>query len=507
MLKIDSRNMLYIAAFFVLVLLLWFGLLLLPEPAQIQLPGDVQGGYDLTHADVKDTIYTIAPVWDSWPEALYTPEALAGAEAPVPHESLDYTQVQYATHRLRITLAPGMVYGLSYYTSDYSMRLYIDGVEAASAGSPGTTREETRPRVHKLTTYFTPQHETAEFVVQAANFVHREGGRAPMLSISSADSIARHARNSDLKTGLVVGCLISAFLYYLAIFLLNRRQVSLFLFSMLCLMLALTSGDFLVRLIPVYNWQAAIRGEYISYVLAGVMLTLLVHTMFPRALHTWCLKTYLSLSGGYIGLILFTGSVFFTGLLMGFQLISIVMIVYGITCLALTLREKKLKNILAFLGILLFALSIVADILIRHNVQAVRIFSGVTFISGGGMVLFVFYYAMVLSIEQAEINARLEESRTALAAAEAHYHKRSKQTSEQRPLAKLSDFGLTKRETEVALLLLNGKSREEITALLCISLGTVNFHCNNLYRKAGVSGVGGLASLMLPKEQWHKTLK
>lgn len=64
------------------------------------------------------------------------------------------------------------------------------------------------------------------------------------------------------------------------------------------------------------------------------------------------------------------------------------------------------------------------------------------------------------------------------------------------PAARLDDFGLTKRETEVALLLLDGKNREDIAGLLNISMGTVNTHCSNLYRKAGVGSVSEFAALI-----------
>ncbi len=497
---IKTKDILYIVLFLVLVLFLWMGLSQLPGPDEVQLPDTVQGGYDLTRNDFKDTLYITAPVWDSWPEKLYAPEDLADAEAPVPHESMDYTRTQYATHRLYLQLVPGVTYGLSYYTSDYSMRLYIDGVEAASAGTPGTSREETEPLVHKLVTYFTPQSNTVELVVQTANFVHEKGGQAPKITLGNAQSIAWYERNADLKTGVVFGCLMTACLYYLAIFLLNRKQVSSLVFSILCLLLALASGDYLVRLFPVYSWQVSIRMEYLLYVVAAAALTLLVRIVFPHALHRWIFRFYLILCGVFAALVLLTDSVFFTGLRTGFQAVSIAMIVYGITCLALTLKEKKLKNILAFLGIVLFSVFIVADILLRYDVQAVGFFAGKTFNAAGGMVLFVFCYAMVLSIEQTEINARLGDARAALAAAETRYQTLAdKRTNGKAAPARLSDFGLTKRETEVALLLLDGKSREEIAKLLCISMGTVNTHCSNIYRKAEVSNVGDLVRQFTPE--------
>ncbi len=496
---IKLRDTVGVAVFLLLVLVLWWALSALPGPHRVQMTEEAQGSFDLSDMDFQNSVYGISSGWDSWPDQLYSPEDLARAEDPVSHESLDFSRVNYATHRLQLNLVPGRTYGLSFWSSGYSMALYIDGVEMARAGHPGTTREETEPLVNKFVTYFTPSSETVEIVVQTANFVHQEGSRPPALTIGGAESIADYERNSDLRMGIVFGCLMTAFLYHIAVFLLNRKQVTSLVFAVLCLLLALASGDFLARLFPDYSWQFSIRMEYLTYLLAAAALTLLVRLLFPPVRHKGGFLLYLVLCGLYGMVVIFTDSVFFTGLRTGFQALSAAMILYGIFHIALTLKEKKLKNALAFLGILILSLFIIADILLRYDVSAVSFLAGETFNAAGGMVMFVFCYAFVLSLEQAEINARLEESRLALVAAEVRYEElEKKQAQSRQPFAKVSDFGLTRRETEVVLLLLDGKTRDEVAELLCISMGTVNSHCSNIYRKTQCKNVVDLVRRLRP---------
>ena len=489
------REVIYITLFLMLIIVLWAGPSVLSGPELVKLPL-TQGGYDLSANDFENHVYETAPGWDSWPEKLYAPEELAGAGAPVPHKSLDYTKTQYATHRLRLNLPPGAVYGISLYSSNFSMRIYIDGVEVDCVGVPGASREETTPQMRQAVYYFVTQSENTEIVVQAANFVYREGGRAPTLTIGSAEAIARYERTADLESGLLFGCLVTACLYNLAIFLMNRRQVSSLVFSGICLLLAYVSRDFPSLLMQAYNWQIAIRAEYLCYVVAANALLLLICLLFRGALHRWCVRAYLIASSLFVALILFTDSTFFTRLLIGFQAISVALIVYSIVRLfALTLRERKRKNILAFTGIMLLMLFIVGDILSRYGIYVM----GQAMRAATGMALFVFCYAMVLSIEQAEINVRLDEARTALDAAEARYNDLAQaRAGGDAPVARISDFGLTRRETDVTLLLLDGKSREEIAALLCISMGTVNTHCSNVYRKTGCGSVADLVRKLQP---------
>lgn len=49
-----------------------------------------------------------------------------------------------------------------------------------------------------------------------------------------------------------------------------------------------------------------------------------------------------------------------------------------------------------------------------------------------------------------------------------------------------SRYGLTERETQIAALLLSGRSRPFIRDELVISLNTVHAHARNIYSKCGV---------------------
>lgn len=493
-----TRSILYIFLFLALILLLWTGLSLLPGPAEVQLP-DSYGGYDLTGYDFENTVYITAPCWESWPERLYAPEDLDSAEAPVPHQSLDYTKIQYATHRLFLTLPPGVTYGISLRSSDYAMRLYIDGREIDSVGVPGATREETVPRVRDAVYYFTLQSETAELVVNASNFVHKEGGWSPVLTIGTSENIAQKERIANLKSGLIFGCLMTACLYHLAIFLMNRRQLSALIFSVICLLLSLISGELIILMFPEYNWFAAIRIEYAVHFLTFAALAALVKMLFPGTLHKWIFRCYLAFCGLFLAITLFTDPTFFTRMLFYFDAVSIAVTAYVLVRLAMTLREKNPKNFLAFLGVALVGLFGVNDILFRNSIELFGPVAGQAFTVTIGMVFFVFCYALALSIERAEINRKLEDARNAVAEAEARCLALSEEKNGQRKPSELfSAFGLTKRETDVALLLIDGKSRAGISELLFISLGTVNSHCTRIYQKTGCRNAAELARLILP---------
>ena len=50
-----------------------------------------------------------------------------------------------------------------------------------------------------------------------------------------------------------------------------------------------------------------------------------------------------------------------------------------------------------------------------------------------------------------------------------------------------AEAGLSAREKEIALLIYNGKTNDEIGEILFLSTNTVKVHTSNLYKKMGVS--------------------
>lgn len=505
MLQTKPRDMIYSFLFLLAVLVVWTGLSLLPGPQSAPLAPDVQGGYDLTSYDFEDTVYVSTNMWDAWAERLYTPLDLDTADAPVPQNSLDFQQSQYGTYRLRLNLVPGITYGISMWSAEYAQRLYIDGVEVGSVGTPGATLEETVPRAGRVTYYFIPQSETTEMVMQTANFVHKEGGWPPHLTIGTAGNITRLDGLARMKTGLIFGCLLTAGLYHLAIFLMNRRQRATLVFACLCVLLAFSSGDFLMFALPGYNWFVTFRLQYLCMVLVTLLLLALMRLLFPRAVGRRLVWGYCALCSVYMVLVLATPTTFFTRALIWFEVAAAAIGTYALIRLMRTLREGKHKNVLAFLGIVVVALLGVNKALYQSGAYpsgSCLWLLGRNFDGSAGMVLFVFCYAMVLSIGQSEVNQMLEKSRAALAAAETRYEElQEAQKNAPTPHTSLSDFGLTKREYEIALLLLDGKSREEVSLLLSISRGTVNTHCTNIYRKANCNSVGEFTRRMLLGDQ------
>ena len=65
--------------------------------------------------------------------------------------------------------------------------------------------------------------------------------------------------------------------------------------------------------------------------------------------------------------------------------------------------------------------------------------------------------------------------------------------AEMRVRLRLEPYSLTKKETEVTLLLLEGRKRDEILARCSIGNNTLKYHIRQIYRKIGVTDRIGLS--------------
>ncbi len=497
--KNNLFNIVCIALFLVLVLALWMGFSFVLGPELVQLPADAAGGYDLIAYDFSDTVYRTAEVWDSWPEQILTPQELSSAGAPVPQTSIDTHRIQYATHRLVLRLVPGARYGVTMLSSDYAMRLYINGEEIGAVGVPGSSREGTVPRTRQVTYYFTAQNETTEFVAQASNFVHRVGAYAPMLTVGTEANIMWRSNLAAAGRGVIFGGLLMVALYRIAIFILNRRQKTSLIFAVLCLLLAAMPANMITLAFPGYNWQIVFRVEYLCNISICATLMLLVTRLFPNSMHRRAPAAFYIFCGIYFAVVLFTSTLFFSRILIVYQIVAGAVGIYAIVMTARRLRPWDAKKTLAFAGLGAVILFNIQNQLYKIGFEPFGIDIGRGFNVTAGMIIYIFCTMLALAIEQAEVNRNYESAAAAVAEAEARYAVLLEQArGMERDLTaappRLSDFGLSRRETDVALLLLDGKSRDEIAALLYISRGTVNTHCTNIYRKSGCGG--GLTEFM-----------
>ena len=414
--KAPRRDTIIITAFLLLVLIIWATLGGISSARIVEMRG-VDGVCDFLDVDFDNAIYLLTgDSWEQWGERLYSPEDFASGLIEEP-KTPDFTQVQYATHRISLLLPPGKTYGLSMKSNDYSMRLFIGGEQVDLVGVPGATKEETTPRTQDRVYYFSPQEEKTEIIAQAANFVHRYGGYTAAVYVGSYQNIDAKRQSDALMSNLIIGCLLLSCLYHLALFLMNRRQKAELLFSICCFLLIMLTNRVIPTLFPEYNWYIAFRVEYIVHYATFAMMMLFIHVLFPGRLHKWVVRVFSVLCGVFILTVLIFDTVLFSEILMYFYYVSPVAILYVVVRMAMGLRRGGMEQWIAFIGIFAVSLFAFFDLIsympgplypLTLIISLERAW-GMRFTTPVGMVFFVFCYALLLAMQNAKTKRREEE--------------------------------------------------------------------------------------------------
>ena len=404
------RNVFYICAYFILILAIWFAFFLVPQPQTITLEKIV----DLSKYDFANTVYRLDDHWEMWPGIFYTPEDFAAGSVkalPLSSDELASEHMTYATYRRRLILPEGnQTYGIAMLTAEFSMRLYMNGAEVDCIGMPGETRAAAEHRALEKTYFFVPENGEMELIVQAANFVHNNGCQPPVnMTVGYAQNILEHQNASRMVSFLIIGSLLTSFLYHLGLFCLNRRRRITLLFALCCLLLAFMNKKLILAFWPDYAYGAGIRIEYVIHFLTFGFLVRFLEMLHPRLLPSRVAHGYY----GFVVVYLFTlfgDSLFFTAAIVGFEWVSLAMIFYLFVRLTMQLKERKLQNALSFIAVLMIGTLGANDVLYHQNIVLIPPINGQFFMAPLGMVFFVFCYSLVLSVQYEEMERNLADA-------------------------------------------------------------------------------------------------
>ncbi len=426
-----SQRLKYAMYLAVAGIVLFLFVTLIPAPPLVAVQG-ADGACDVSTLAFDQEVAKISGGWHSYLNALYTPaDFAAGAvtQTPVLFDDAHAASVPYGTHRLVLTVPAGQPLALAFRSLDYATVVYIDGRLMGEVGHVADSKEKTIPKTDNLVYYFTPQHDTLEIVLQYANFHHVDGGRTPDLTLGSAGAINRIDRKSRFSQALVMGILLMAFLYHLAMFLVQGRRRDTLYFAMACLLFALRSPLIASLLWPNAAWISAIRWEYIDVFSASLFLAL----FFPAAFPQWINRKVMHLAAAslavYDVLILFTQPIFFSRLALPYQFVCGLSVLYVTVRLGVSLKARKTQNLLAFMGTVLFLAATVAETLGLNNM----LLSGSENLLPVGTVMLVLAYMIVLTLNFEE------QQQTAQAAQLTMEHQLSLQAQSFEQLARQMD--------------------------------------------------------------------
>ncbi|WP_343186693.1 diguanylate cyclase [Anoxynatronum sibiricum] len=228
--------------------------------------------------------------WEIFTDQLLTPEELPAFQPshepptiPIPAEIMPGKPLSeldangYATLRVRVLFPENEgIYGLkfAYFASAY--RVWVNGKELVSAGTPVTNPAECKPRYLPSELLFHHVDGEVEVVVQVSNFHHRRMRLRPVF-LGDGQAITRLTQRQIINESLIFGSLMVIALYYGVLYLIQRREPALLSLATAAFITAIRSGVIgervLVRLWPQMPGELMMK---LGYLPVFILLPLLV---------------------------------------------------------------------------------------------------------------------------------------------------------------------------------------------------------------------------------------
>ena len=346
--------------------------------------------------------------WKAYYNQLLTPEEISQGKGDWTIHEENQKDIDYVTYVTNLILDPNTTYGMYLKTFDYAMKIFIDGKEVDSVGVPSDTKEGMTPRVEFKTYFFTPKTGEVDIVVQTSNFVHYEGAESRNFTLGTSENIFTV---NKLETGIlfiIIGTLLASFFYHLIISIIQRRRTE-FLFAMSSIVLLSMIQELIYMFFPNYNWNIVFRLVYIFFYGAFICFPLFMNSLFPNLLNKIINKIFISICIILIILTVFLDTITVSIIMKYFNPLGMAFFVYMTICLGISMKNKKIQNILAFVGMLVLLLFIANDLLWYQNIAYFLDTWSMSFTAPVGMVFFTLCYSIIIAINQKDKDEKFIE--------------------------------------------------------------------------------------------------
>jgi len=316
----------------------------------------------------------------------------------------------FATYRLRIRLDESdadNVKALYIKNVATSYRLWANGALIASNGVVGTSEAEMVPKNYAKVVSFVPNASEVELVIQVANFVQRKGGLWEPILFGSEKMIHAEREKTVASTVFLVGCLAVTGIYHLVLFLLQRKDKSVFLFAVLCLgfifRVLVVEDVLLAAMFPQLSWETILIMEYLPIYLGVPLLVRYIQMQYPDEMNRKFPPVSLAVGILFSLLVFLTPAKFYTHAMVLYEAISLATFLY---ILAVTMRaalRRKAGGLANMVAIaFLFIATLSATLYYNHILPLGDSLSI-------GVFAYLFAQSHLLSVKFVRSNAQVEK--------------------------------------------------------------------------------------------------
>ncbi len=259
-----------------------------PTLPRIPIESD-NGVFDLRDFDFTNATAEMTRTVEYIPGEFLTPGEFAARNdilvGNVPHDT------RVCTMRARLLVPDDKMYGIFGYSMNYASSVYINGVWLFDEGRPGLTPEtEMATEAYRLFSA-TPKDGVIEIVIQTSSFANIDTNSGMEWHIADYENARVHfTRFIAMDIVVVAVYTVLALVAFLLFLSLPSYRANGWL-ALLALVYAVRSGlkntKILLTLLPYFDWPQVYVTEHIANPISVILLTMILHSVFPGALPKW----------------------------------------------------------------------------------------------------------------------------------------------------------------------------------------------------------------------------
>jgi len=363
-----------------------------------------------------------------------SPQAFSLIQVPGPWKGHDHkgkavTGHGYATYGLKLLhTSQTMRLALKIPDLGTASRVYINGRLVFTSGFPGESAETTTPQLATGVVEFETRTNQTDIMMHISNFNYRSGAVWESLTLGHARGISKHREKELLLNFFLLGSIVIMGLFHISLHWTRKSDATSLYFGVFCLLIGIrylsTGEHHIQQFLPGLNFEWLVRFIYISFYLGPPMFIMYAKALFPDDISQKVLTITQGVGVTFTLLVLVSPARIFSYTMPAFQLLTLLLFLYGIWCFAVTIKRKRDGARLFLLGFLVFMVTGINDILysrwIIHTGNYVQF----------GVFIFLFSQTVLISRRFSKaftlIERQSQELRTANAFHEEELRRRKK---------------------------------------------------------------------------------
>jgi len=371
------------------------------------IPVAQKGIIDLRQVDLKLNSIPLNGQWAIyWKQLISAKDTAAVPAAFVPfpklwkntviHDSI-LPSIGYASYTV-IVLLPKHQNKLALQMPDTyaAYRLFVNGEEFCSNGTPDSTEQKSVPKWIERTVELINPGDTLRLVLQVANFWHSKGGPYKEIIIGDKTKLFQAKEINGAFDLVLTGCMLMGGLFFFGLFLFGRHDKSILYFALFFIIYTYrivgARSYILHTLFPDIPWIVTIHLEYLTLFISVAFFILYTHYLYPEDTNKYVTRTQVWLCLILSIIVVVFPPVIFTQLINPFLLVM-----FGVIGYAFYVYIKAMRNRRLGAGYALMSTGVVFLVLITINLEYFNVVSAQKGILFAGYISFFFLQSLILS--------------------------------------------------------------------------------------------------------------